>query len=63
MGPGLPGLVAEDGGINIMPFSDAYADLLEGHKQKMVRIRLQKVLDEYDRHKKKVGRRRRYRHK
>lgn len=48
MVPGLPGLVAPDGGINILPFSDAYADLLEKHKQKMIRRRLQKLLDEYD---------------
>ncbi|XP_075990922.1 uncharacterized protein LOC142986350 isoform X2 [Anticarsia gemmatalis] len=48
MVPGLPGLVAPDGGINILPFSDAYADLLEKHKQKMIRLRLQKLLDEYD---------------
>nr|XP_021187887.2 uncharacterized protein LOC110374491 [Helicoverpa armigera] len=47
--PGIPGLVSPDGGINIMPFSDAYSDMLEKHKQKMIRRRLQKMLSEYDR--------------
>ncbi|CAB3225191.1 unnamed protein product [Arctia plantaginis] len=50
MVPGLPGLVSPNGGINILPFSDAYADLLEKHKQKMIRKRLQKLLDEYDKY-------------
>lgn len=50
MVPGLPGLVSPSGGINILPFQDAYADLLEKHKQKMIRKRLQKLLDEYDRY-------------
>lgn len=48
--PGIPGLVSPDGGINIMPFSDAYSDMLEKHKQKMIRKRLQKLLNEYDRY-------------
>lgn len=46
--PGIPGLVSQDGGINILPFSDAYSDMLEKHKQKMIRKRLQKILDDYD---------------
>ncbi|KOB69520.1 Uncharacterized protein OBRU01_14405 [Operophtera brumata] len=46
--PGIPGLVSQDGGINILPFSDVYSDMLEKHKQKMIRKRLQKVLDEYE---------------
>lgn len=49
MVPGISGLVSPDGGINIMPFSDAYSDMLENHKQKMVRRRLQKFLSEYER--------------
>lgn len=50
MVPGIPGLVSPDGGINILPFSDAYADMLEKHKQKMIRKRLQKLLNEYDKY-------------
>ncbi|KAJ8737733.1 hypothetical protein PYW08_000328 [Mythimna loreyi] len=49
MVPGIPGLVSPDGGINIMPFSDAYSDMLENHKQKMIRRRLRKFLNNYER--------------
>ncbi|CAH2103781.1 unnamed protein product [Euphydryas editha] len=49
MVPGLPGIVSSDGGINIMPFSDAYADILENHKNKMIRKRLQKIINKYER--------------
>ncbi|XP_046977631.1 leucine-rich repeat extensin-like protein 6 [Vanessa cardui] len=45
MVPGLPGIVSDDGGINILPFSDVYADVLEKHKNRMVRRRLNKFLD------------------
>lgn len=48
MVPGLPGIVSSDGGINIMPFSDAYADMLEKHKNKMIRKRLHKIIDKYE---------------
>ncbi|XP_063394440.1 inverted formin-2-like isoform X2 [Cydia fagiglandana] len=51
--PGVEGLVSPDGAINILPFSDAYSELLEKHKQKMIRRRLQKLLDEYEYHPKK----------
>ncbi|XP_034839136.1 uncharacterized protein [Maniola hyperantus] len=46
--PGMHGLVTKDGGINIMPFSDAYADMLEKHKNKMIRRKLHKILDKYE---------------
>ncbi|XP_023953100.2 merozoite surface protein CMZ-8-like [Bicyclus anynana] len=46
--PGIHGLVTKDGGINIMPFSDVYADMLQKHKNKMVRRKLQKILDKYE---------------
>lgn len=49
MVPGIPGIVSPDGGINIMPFSDAYSDMLEAHKQKMIRRRMKKLLEEYER--------------
>ncbi|CAH0716458.1 unnamed protein product, partial [Brenthis ino] len=48
MVPGLPGIVSRDGGINIMPFSDAYADMLEKHKNKMIRKKLRKIVNKYD---------------
>lgn len=48
MVPGLPGIVSRDGGINIMPFSDAYADILEKHKNKMIRKKLRKIVNKYD---------------
>ncbi|KAH9637298.1 hypothetical protein HF086_006942, partial [Spodoptera exigua] len=48
MVPGIPGLVSPDGGVNIMPFSDAYSDMLEMHKQKMIRRRMQKMLEDYE---------------
>lgn len=48
MVPGIPGLVTHDGGINIMPFSDAYADMFEEYKQRIIRKKIQKVLDDYD---------------
>ncbi|XP_072931482.1 uncharacterized protein [Epargyreus clarus] len=48
MVPGLPGLVTRDGGINILPFSDAYSDLIETHKNQMIRRRLQKLIREYE---------------
>ncbi|CAH2209523.1 jg22408 [Pararge aegeria aegeria] len=46
--PGMHGLVTRDGGINIMPFSDIYADMLEKHKNKMIRRKLHKILDKYN---------------
>ncbi|XP_045784864.1 proline-rich extensin-like protein EPR1 [Maniola jurtina] len=46
--PGMHGLVTKDGGINIMPFSDAYADMLEKHKNKVIRRKLHKILDKYE---------------
>lgn len=62
MVPGIPGMVTHDGGINILPFSDAYADLLEKHKQKMIRKKIKRVLDNYDGYSgRRGGRRRRYR--
>ncbi|XP_048005929.1 nematocyst expressed protein 4-like [Leguminivora glycinivorella] len=51
--PGVNGLVSPDGAINILPFSDVYSELLEKHKQKMIRRRLQKLLDEYENNPKK----------
>ncbi|XP_014369684.2 sulfated surface glycoprotein 185-like [Papilio machaon] len=48
MVPGIRGIVTHDGGINILPFSDAYSDMLEKHKQKMIRRKLQRVLDDYE---------------
>ncbi|CAG4929793.1 unnamed protein product [Parnassius apollo] len=48
MVPGLPGIVTHDGGINILPFSDAYSDLLEKQKQKMLRRKLQRILKDYE---------------
>ncbi|XP_063372994.1 WAS/WASL-interacting protein family member 3-like isoform X2 [Cydia amplana] len=57
--PGVEGLVSPDGAINILPFSDAYSELLEKHKQKMIRRRLQKLLDEYEYHPKKKNHRNR----
>ncbi|OWR50466.1 hypothetical protein KGM_203977 [Danaus plexippus plexippus] len=46
--PGLPGLVTRNGGINIMPFSDAYADMLEKHKNKVIRKKLQRIIHKYE---------------
>ncbi|KPI91923.1 hypothetical protein RR46_08349 [Papilio xuthus] len=48
MVPGIRGIVTRDGGINILPFSDAYSDMLEKQKQKMIRRKLQRVLDDYE---------------
>lgn len=48
MVPGLPGLVSPDGGINILPFSDAYTEVMERHRQKMLRKKLEKLIKEYD---------------
>ncbi|XP_050360612.1 uncharacterized protein LOC126780306 [Nymphalis io] len=48
MVPGVPGIVSNDGGINIMPFSDVYADVLEKHKDRMIRRKLNKILDSYE---------------
>lgn len=64
MVPGLPGLVTRDGGINILPFSDAYSDLLEKHKQKMIRKKLYKILKRYEDYPRssRLGRRKRFRH-
>lgn len=50
MVPGLPGLVTPDGGINILPFSDAYSDLLEKHKAKAFRKRFRHLYDKYDKY-------------
>ncbi|XP_047544400.1 formin-like protein 2 [Vanessa atalanta] len=44
MVPGLPGIVSDDGVINILPFSDVYADVLEKHKDRMIRRKLSKLL-------------------
>lgn len=44
MVPGLPGIVSQDGGINIMPFSDAYSDMLEKHKNKVIRKKFKKII-------------------
>ncbi|CAG9781836.1 unnamed protein product [Diatraea saccharalis] len=49
MVPGIRGIVSEDGGINILPFSDAYSQLLESHKNKILRKRLRKLFDDYNR--------------
>ncbi|XP_063546823.1 uncharacterized protein LOC134754428 [Cydia strobilella] len=57
--PGVDGLVSPDGAINILPFSDSYSELLEKHKQKMIRRRLQKLLDEYEYYPKKKNNRKR----
>lgn len=48
MVPGLPGLVSPDGGINVLPFSDAYSELLEKHKQKMIRKKMEKIIAKYE---------------
>ncbi|KAJ0183758.1 hypothetical protein K1T71_000181 [Dendrolimus kikuchii] len=45
MVPGLPGLVSPDGGINILPFSDVYADMFERYKQKTITKKLKKMGD------------------
>ncbi|XP_050684009.1 YLP motif-containing protein 1-like [Leptidea sinapis] len=46
--PGISGMVSHDGGINVLPFSDAYSDMLEKHKNKMIRKKIQRVLDSYE---------------
>lgn len=48
MVPGLPGLVSSDGGINVLPFSDAYSDVLEKQKNKLIRKKMRKVLRDYE---------------
>ncbi|CAF4744735.1 unnamed protein product [Pieris macdunnoughi] len=48
MVPGISGIVSRDGGINILPFSDAYADMLEKHKNNMIRRKLERLLDRFD---------------
>ncbi|KAL4704325.1 hypothetical protein ACJJTC_012901 [Scirpophaga incertulas] len=48
MVPGIPGLVSKHGGVNIMPFSDIYSDMLDKFKNKMMRKRLHKVLNDYE---------------
>ncbi|CAK1554139.1 unnamed protein product [Leptosia nina] len=48
MVPGVPGMVSPDGGINILPFSDVYSDMLENHRNKMIRKKLERLLDEFD---------------
>ncbi|CAG4942138.1 unnamed protein product [Colias eurytheme] len=48
MVPGLPGMVSRDGGINILPFSDVYADMLEKHRNKMIRRKLARIIGEYE---------------
>lgn len=45
--PGIPGIVSRDGGINIMPFSDVYSDLLEKHANKLTRRKIRKLLKRY----------------
>lgn len=49
MVPGLPGIVSPDGGVNILPFSDAYSDLLEKHERRVLKERMQKVLRDHKR--------------
>ncbi|CAG9138139.1 unnamed protein product [Plutella xylostella] len=46
--PGIPGLVSNDGGINILPFSDIYSDMMERHKQKVISSKLKDLMDEYE---------------
>lgn len=48
MVPGVPGIVSPDGGINILPFSDAYTDLIERHKRNMISKKLAILLKEYE---------------
>ncbi|XP_031767190.1 uncharacterized protein LOC116413267 [Galleria mellonella] len=48
MVPGLPGLVTRDRGINIMPFSDVYSDLMEKQKKKMLTEKLWQIFKAYD---------------
>lgn len=59
MVPGVPGLVSPDGGINILPFSDVYTDVIERHRQKILRKKLEKLIKEYD--SKSYSKRRRHR--
>lgn len=47
MVPGLPGLVSPNGGINILPFSDAYADVFERYKQQIITKKLKKKFNNY----------------
>ncbi|XP_013184805.1 uncharacterized protein LOC106130502 [Amyelois transitella] len=49
MVPGIPGIVSKDGGINVLPFSDAYADILEKHKNKQFRRKYSKLIKDYER--------------
>ncbi|XP_049885492.1 uncharacterized protein LOC126380256 [Pectinophora gossypiella] len=46
--PGLPGLVSPDGGINILPFTDVYSEILEKHKQKMMKKQIEKMMEKYE---------------
>lgn len=46
--PPVPGIVSHDGGINILPFSDVYADVLERKKQKLITKRLREILEDYN---------------
>lgn len=45
--PPLPGLVTHDGGINILPFSDAYSDLLDKIKRRKLDRNIRKLLHRY----------------
>lgn len=47
--PGIEGMVSRDGGINVLPFSDAYSDLIEKHKNKMIRKKMKQLIKDYDR--------------
>ncbi|KAI5641386.1 hypothetical protein NE865_06424 [Phthorimaea operculella] len=58
--PGVPGMVSRDGGINVLPFSDVYSDMLEKHKQKMIRKEMQHIIEKYNKKHKWHGSRRLY---
>lgn len=58
MVPGIPGLVSEDGGINILPFSDVFTDMVEEKKNKLIRKRYKQLVKDYEDY--PWGRRRRH---
>ncbi|XP_026333425.1 vegetative cell wall protein gp1-like [Hyposmocoma kahamanoa] len=57
--PKVPGLVSPDGGINILPFTDVYTDMMERHNQKMLKKKLEKLIKQYESKKYKRIRKRR----
>lgn len=59
--PGAPGLVSADGGINILPFTDVYTEMLEKHKEKLMQKKIERMMEKYEgKGKRKPYRRRMY---